>query len=410
MRGLGSRRERATRASSPARACITDALPVELMPSLLETLPEALIVVDGAGKIIVSNRRARELGAPAASMLVAEWAARSEQLYADDEGTVLTPRDLPLEEALAGTESEDRELVLLRGGSRCVYSVSATPLRDTRGNVRAAVVALHDVTSLANLGTRIRLQSAIATHIGSGIGLVRAEDGRIVYANEAWERMLRYDAGKLVGAHISQVAVLPRDEAPDHRAHEIDQTLSGGGTWKGEIRNVRQDGTSLWCAATLSALDHPEHGPVWILVQTDMTKQKAAEDALRVVEERFRGVFEHAPVGIAIVGTDMRLLNANRVLAEITGYTREELLGRSLTDLTHHDDVALDAELAAQAFGGEIERYRINKRFVTKDGDVVPVALTATYVRDLADRPLHSIAIVEPLTMGRLSALPVKRD
>jgi PAS domain S-box-containing protein len=311
---------------------------------------------------------------------------------------------------LAGAETEDRELVLRRGHDRCVYSVSATPLRDARGDVRAAAIAIHDVTSRAALSAAVRLQSAIATHIGSGIGLVRAEDGRIVFANDAWERMLRYDPGKLVGVHISQVTALPRGQAPDHRANEIDRTLAGGGVWKGEVRNVRGDGTSLWCAATLSEFDHEEHGRTWILVQTDTTKQKAAEDALRMVEERFRGVFEHAPVGIAIVGNDTRLLNANVVLAEITGYSRDELLGRSLTDLTHPDDVALDAELAGQAFSGEIERYRINKRLVTKDGDVVPVALTATYVRDLADRPLHTIAIVERLTMGPLSALLVKRD
>lgn len=389
---------------------MTDVLPAELASTLLETLPEALIVVDSTGTVVVSNRRARDLGAPAAPMPVAEWASRCEQLYPEDEATLLTPRDLPLDEVLEGTETEDRELVLQTGDDRCVYSVSATPLRDARGDVRAAAVAIHDVTSRAALSTAVRLQSAIATHIGSGIGLVRAEDGRIVFANDAWEQMLRYEPGTLVGVHISQVTSLPRDQAPEHRAHEIDQNLSGGGFWKGEARNVRSDGTSLWCAATLSGFDHAEHGRTWILVQTDMTKQKAAEDALRVVEERFRGVFEHAPVGIAIVGNDTRLLNANRVLAEITGYSREELPGRSLTDMTHPDDVALDTELARQAFSGEIERYRINKRFVTKDGDVVPVALTATYVRDLADRPLHTIAIVEPLTMGRLSALLVKRD
>ena len=58
----------------------------------------------------------------------------------------------------------------------------------------------------------------------------------------------------------------------------------------------------------------------------------------------------------------------------------------------------------------EIERYRINKRFITKEGDEIPVALTATYVRDLADRPLHTIAIVELIDLLPPAPSYVKRD
>jgi PAS domain S-box-containing protein len=120
---------------------------------------------------------------------------------------------------------------------------------------------------------------------------------------------------------------------------------------------------------------------VWISANTDITRLKIREDALRDAEERFRTAFEGAPVGIAMVGDDKRLIDANRALCEIVGYGREELVGKPLAELGHPDDAELDAELAAQALTGEIASYSIAKRYLAKNGDGVPVALTAAVVR-----------------------------
>lgn len=382
--------------AEPKRSPTVDLLAAHLEGSILEELPDALVVVDATRTIVVSNRLAREAGVPRADTPVDDWSAAGHADTEDGIGT-LAPASLPLADALAGRAVHEREIAIQREGARTVLSVSARPLHDAGGAVVGAMLVMHDVTARADLGDRVLFQSAIATHLGSGLGVVRVEDGRIVHASDTWERMLGYDHGELVGAHISAVTAPPAGQAPDARAREIARAVEHGGVWKSEMRNVRKDGTRFWCAATVAPFDHAEHGATWIVVQTDISEQKTVEHALRTAEERFRRVFEHAPVGIAVVANDLRLIDANLVLSEITGYPRDELLGRTLADVTHPDDVALDAELANKAFSGEVERYRINKRFLTKEGDLVPVAITATYVRDLADRPLHTIAIVEPL-------------
>src|ERR687884_1274360 len=75
----------------------------------------------------------------------------------------------------------------------------------------------------------------------------------------------------------------------------------------------------------------------------DVTERKRAESALRESEQRFRGSFERAATGMALVGTDGRFLRVNRSLCEILGYPERELLGKTFQEITHPED--LDADL-----------------------------------------------------------------
>jgi PAS domain S-box-containing protein len=224
------------------------------------------------------------------------------------------------------------------------------------------------------------LTAALMEHLPAAVALVSADDGDIVYVNPQWERLFGYERGELVGRHISVVNA-PTDQTPEQRAQEIFTALERAGVWSGEVHNVRKDGTRFWTWCSVSAFEHPNHGRVWISANTDITRRKAREDALRDTEERFRTAFEGAPVGIAMVDEDMRLIDANRALCKIVGYGREELVGKPLAELEHPDDAELDAELAAQAVSGEIASYSVAKRYLAKNGDVASVALTAAVVR-----------------------------
>ena len=118
---------------------------------------------------------------------------------------------------------------------------------------------------------------------------------------------------------------------------------------------------------------------------------------MRVADERFRSVFDDAPVGILVVDDDLRMIDANSRFCEMTGYRRDELVGTPCTTISHPDDLARETELAAKLAGGDIPRYRIEKRFMGKAGDEIRVAQTTTLVRDADGHPLHRIAIVEEL-------------
>lgn len=117
-----------------------------------------------------------------------------------------------------------------------------------------------------------------------------------------------------------------------------------------------------------------------------------------MAESLFRTVFRESPVGMALADLEFRVESANPVLCAITGFAESELVGRRFTDITHPDDVAEDLALAERLLRGELPRYRLEKRYLRKDGGVVWVSLSRSLLRDDDGRPLKLVAIVEDLT------------
>jgi two-component system cell cycle sensor histidine kinase/response regulator CckA len=126
-----------------------------------------------------------------------------------------------------------------------------------------------------------------------------------------------------------------------------------------------------------------------------------AEAALRESEERFRRVFEEGPLGVALVGKDYRFLKVNSALCQMVGYTEAELTQMSLVDITHPEDVEMDTELAGQLFRCEIPNYRLQERYVKKNGDSIWINLTASIIRDPEGRPWYGLAMIEDITEAK---------
>lgn len=126
--------------------------------------------------------------------------------------------------------------------------------------------------------------------------------------------------------------------------------------------------------------------------------QDGTTTKLRVTEGHLRLAFENAPIGMAVVDLDYRFRRVNSALCDALGYTAEELLELKFVDITHADDIARDTSLADKLFRGEIPSYRIEKRFVKKDGAVAWLDVTALMIRDDNGNPLYGLGMVENIT------------
>jgi PAS domain S-box-containing protein len=365
-----------------------------LAPALYEELPVGVIAAGRGGANLVFNRRARELFDGTGEDLDPDDCAENYGLYTAAGDRLLRTEEIPLQRALAGEHLHEVVLTVQpKRGPRRIVSVSGGPVAGRGGRLLGAVVVIHDVTERLVLEDELRFQSAIAEHMAEAVILIRARDGEILYVNETAGRMFGYRRDELVGEPIARLNA-PSTQAPAAQAAEILESLERDGVWSGEIEHVRNDGSTFWCSVSVSPFEAPAHGTVWTSVHADVTARRAADGALREAEKRFRSVFEDSPVGIALVGTDFRLIDANRVLCAITGFAREELIGRRIEDIAHPED---DRELARRALMGEIPHHRAEARFITKQGKVVHVAQTATAVRGTDDRPAGGLVIVDPI-------------
>jgi two-component system, sensor histidine kinase and response regulator len=120
--------------------------------------------------------------------------------------------------------------------------------------------------------------------------------------------------------------------------------------------------------------------------------------ALRESEDRFRGAFDAAPIGMALVSRDDRFLQVNRALCAIVGFGEDELLARTFQDITHPDDLESDVVLRQQVLAGEIGSYQIEKRYLCKERRVICGRLTVSLVRDPLDEPLYFVAQIQDIT------------
>jgi PAS domain S-box-containing protein len=131
------------------------------------------------------------------------------------------------------------------------------------------------------------------------------------------------------------------------------------------------------------------------------TRVAVAEARLRESEERFRGAFEFAAIGMALVAPDGRWLRVNRSMCRIVGYTADQLLATNFQAITHPDDLETDVGYIAQMLDGSLSHYHMEKRYFHKDGHIIWILLSVSLVRDAAAHPLYFVSQIQDITERR---------
>ncbi|HEX7286441.1 MAG TPA: PAS domain S-box protein [Candidatus Angelobacter sp.] len=275
--------------------------------------------------------------------------------------------------------------------------LSVTVIRDQEGSPLYGVGMIEDITERRRAEAELRLGSEIFANMEEAVCLVRMEDGVIVHANPKFEKMFGYSPNELAG---KRVELLNAEAArrPKEVAEEINAEVKRSSMWRGEVFQRRKDGTPFWCAVTVSAFHHPEFGRVGIAIHQDITELKTAQETLRASEERFRGVFEQGPIGVALLDAEHRMVKTNPAFTRMLGYSEAELAKMTPLDMTHPDDRPYCIRLLTRLDTGEIPVCKMEKRYLKKNGEIMWASLTASVVRDSQGRPVHGLGLVEDIT------------
>ena len=127
----------------------------------------------------------------------------------------------------------------------------------------------------------------------------------------------------------------------------------------------------------------------------------AAEAALAESEKRFRLAFSENMAPMAFIGTDDALIDVNDAFVDMVGRSRDELIGRDTTWITHPDDVSIAEDARRRLHRCEMEQIKYTKRFIHRTGRTIVAEVLTTPVRDDDGRILYFIASDRDVTEER---------
>ena len=148
-------------------------------------------------------------------------------------------------------------------------------------------------------------------------------------------------------------------------------------------------------------LDADGHVSGIFIEGVDVTERRLTKLALRASEERFRGAFEHASLGMILADMDGCAIKVNQSFCHMLGYAEQQLLCKTFLDLTHPDDARISMAQTEKLRTGELSHYQLEKRYVHRDGHSVWVILNLTLVRDAQGTALHYVGTIEDISQRK---------
>ncbi len=345
---------------------------------LLEAAPDAMVVVNQRGKIVLLNvqaekqfgyRRDELLGQKVTNIIPVGFA---ERLIADDLRST--------EDALAQQIGTGIELTALRkDGSEFPIEIMLSPLESAEGTLVTAAIR--------NISVRKAADKHLAQMEGRYRGLLEAapdamvvvnQGGEIVLLNVQAEKQFGYRRDELLGQKVTNIIPVGFAErliADDLRSAEdaLAQQIGMGI----ELTGRRKDGSDFPIELMLSPLESAEGTLVTAAIR-NISVRKNAERHLAQMEGRYRGLLEAAPDAMVVVNQNGEIVLLNLQAEKQFGYRRNELLGQKVTNIIPEgfaerliaDDLRSAEDALAQQIGTGIELH--GRR---KDASEFPIEL-----------------------------------
>ena len=216
--------------------------------------------------------------------------------------------------------------------------------------------------------------------------------------NRQAEVMFGWSREEAVGRRLSDTIIPPQlREAHERRLkHFLATGESRILNRRVQLTAVHRDGHEFPVELAVWAVSSGDSYTFNAFVQ-DITERKRAEEALRESEERFRSIFESSPIAMAIGNAQGTLVQVNRAVQQMLGYTEKEFGGMTFVDPTHPDDVEKSRALVGELLEGRRDYFHMEKRYHRKDGRLVWGHVTVSVFRDARGERRY-IAMIQDIT------------
>lgn len=176
------------------------------------------------------------------------------------------------------------------------------------------------------------------------------------------------------------------------------KALNHGENYDDEFIIITSKGEEKW----VRAIGHPKFkNGVCVAIRgifQDITRKTLESKKALIREKEFKSLFDYSLTGMAKVSLTGEWLKVNNSICRMLGYTKADLLKLSFRDITHPKDLNIGNKELALILSGRMDNFKVNKRYIHKNGKVIYCNVSATIVRDSNGHPQHFIANINDIS------------
>jgi len=300
------------------------------------------------------------------------------------------------------------------GGVKRVFEYRLAPERDEHGRVTGVICIATDVTQRKNaedaLSESERAKATLLSNLPGFAYRVRKGDWAMEYVSDGVGAILGHTAEEYVSGS-ARVGLLVHPDDIDRVRAVYEVAINEPGRYALEFRIVTSNGETKWIWDQGQAIVSDDSDEV-IAIEgyvTDVTERRQAEDALSESEMRYRDLFENARD--AMYSYNLKgggLVAVNQRVIELTGYTREELLCLTISELVAKDWHQGGAEALKRVYaGGDTAPHELE--IVARDGRRIPLEVTSRILMDARGQPVTVQAIGRDVTERKQAEETIRR-
>lgn len=192
---------------------------------------------------------------------------------------------------------------------------------------------------------------------------------------------------------------MPTKQTPSNQSPKSPDELKLNGTIRSQ--NIRLEAEISSRTSELQETNNQLEKEVELRKRAEAELAKRSANELEKSEARFKAMFESAGIGIALVGTDRQALMVNDALVEMSGFSREELLGTNGIDLSYPADRQIGMPELQELIDEKITNYQVERRYVHKNGLPYWVRQTVSGVRQPDGKLIYLVTMVEDINQQK---------
>jgi PAS domain S-box-containing protein len=197
----------------------------------------------------------------------------------------------------------------------------------------------------------------------------------------------------VIGKKVSEVIPGMQDADPELLERYSSVALTG----KPEVFETYVESLKMWFSISV----YSPQKEYFVAVFDVITLRKQSEEALRESEIKFRQTFDLSPIGIVMVGLDKRFLRCNNSFSQSLGYRVEELVGKTIAEVTYPEDIRIGMDDMMAIAKGELERSHVQKRYLRKDGQIVWGDVLISLIKNNFGDPQYFLSIIQDITESK---------